>query len=93
MLYSVCHNGFDQAAALRAVVIIIFQRILNRFRNDNRSCKMYDRADNQAVWEGRAWVEAKDGSPASQPALAAAKLAEALFKDFPGESGTTISVP
>lgn len=51
------------------------------------------RADNQAVWEGRSWVEAKDGSPASQPGLAASKLAEALFRDFPGESGTTITVP
>ena len=57
------------------------------------SVRILRRADNQAVWEGRAWVEAKDGSPASQPALAASKLAEALFKDFPGESGTTITVP
>jgi len=51
------------------------------------------RTDNSAVWEGRASVEAKQGSPAAQPGLAAAKLAEALFKDFPGESGTTIRVP
>ena len=32
-------------------------------------------------------------APAAQPSLAAAKLADALFKDFPGESGRTISVP
>ncbi len=51
------------------------------------------RADNQTVWEGRSSVEAKEGSPASQPGLAASKLAEALFRDFPGESGTTIKVP
>jgi hypothetical protein len=57
------------------------------------SVRISRRADNQAVWEGRSWIEAKDGSPGSQPALAASKLAEALFKDFPGESGTTITVP
>ena len=57
------------------------------------SVRISRRADNQAIWEGRSWVEAKDGSPASQPGLAASKLAEALFRDFPGESGTTITVP
>ncbi|MDZ7588095.1 MAG: DUF4136 domain-containing protein [Parasphingorhabdus sp.] len=51
------------------------------------------RTDGLAVWEGRATVEAKDGTPASQPGLAAAKLAQALFSDFPGTSGRTITVP
>ena len=45
------------------------------------------------VWEGRAETEAASNSPAAQPGLAADKLAAALFKDFPGESGRTISVP
>ncbi len=57
------------------------------------SVRLTERESGEIVWEGRASVEAKDGSPASQPGLAAAKLAEALFKDFPGESGTTIRVP
>ena len=57
------------------------------------SVRIAKRQGDQVVWEGRASVEAKHGSPASQPGLAAAKLAEALFKDFPGESGTTIRVP
>ncbi len=57
------------------------------------SVRITRRADGETVWEGRSSVEAKDGSPASQPGLAAAKLAEALFRDFPGESGTTIRVP
>lgn len=56
------------------------------------SVRIARRIDGNVVWEGRASVEAKQGSPASQPGLAAAKLAEALFKDFPGESGTTIRV-
>lgn len=51
------------------------------------------RADNSVVWEGRASVEAKEGSPAAQPGLAASKLAQALFLDFPGEAGATITVP
>jgi hypothetical protein len=57
------------------------------------SVRIARRDDGNVVWEGRASVEAKQGSPASQPGLAAAKLAEALFRDFPGESGTTIRVP
>ncbi|WP_339688766.1 DUF4136 domain-containing protein [uncultured Parasphingorhabdus sp.] len=57
------------------------------------SVRLTKQESGNIVWEGRASVEAKDGSPAAQPGLAAAKLAEALFKDFPGESGTTIRVP
>lgn len=33
------------------------------------------------------------GTPAAQPGIAAAKLAEALFKDFPGVNGETIEIP
>lgn len=50
------------------------------------------RADNSAVWEGRATTQAKDGSPAAQPGLTAAKLASALFSGYPGKSGETITV-
>lgn len=57
------------------------------------SVRIARRDDGNVVWEARASVEAKQGSPASQPGLAAAKLAEALFRDFPGESGTTIRLP
>ena len=50
------------------------------------------RADATVIWEGRALAEAKEGNPAAQPGMAAAKLAEALFRDFPGVSGQTIRV-
>jgi hypothetical protein len=57
------------------------------------SVRIDDAASGQALWEGRALTAVPVKAPASQPSLAAAKLAEALFKDFPGESGRTISVP
>ncbi len=57
------------------------------------SVRIAKRTSGNVVWEGRASMEAKQGSPAAQPGLAAAKLAEALFRDFPGVSGTTIRVP
>ena len=57
------------------------------------SVRIDDAATGQALWEGRALAAIPVKAPASQPSLAAAKLAEALFKDFPGESGRTISVP
>jgi hypothetical protein len=51
------------------------------------------RSDRLVIWEGTAVQSAKAGSPDAQPGIAAAKLAEALFKDFPGVSGETIRVP
>jgi hypothetical protein len=50
------------------------------------------RSDGTVFWEGRGITEACVGSPEAQPAAAAEKLAEALFRDFPGESGRTIRV-
>jgi len=56
------------------------------------SVRIDDAASGQALWEGRALTAVPVKAPANQPSLAAAKLADALFRDFPGESGRTISV-
>lgn len=50
------------------------------------------RSDSAAIWEGRASTQAREGSPAAQPAAAAQKLAAALIGGYPGESGRTITV-
>ncbi len=60
---------------------------------DDLAVSITRRADNQVVWEGRASSESKQGSAASQPNVAAAKMAAALFKDFPGKNGASIRVP
>jgi hypothetical protein len=57
------------------------------------SVRIIRRSDQLVIWEGTAVQSAKAVSPDAQPAIAAAKLAEALFKDFPGVSGETIRVP
>lgn len=51
------------------------------------------RGNDAIVWEGEAITQARLGAPASEPGLAADKLARALFADFPGPSGRTIRVP
>lgn len=51
-----------------------------------------DRASGKALWEGRAAFTVRADAPAAQTPLGAAKMAEALFKGFPGESGETILV-
>ena len=51
------------------------------------------RSDGTVVWEGRAVARSVVGTPDAQNAAMAEKLAAALFKDFPGESGITITVP
>jgi hypothetical protein len=57
------------------------------------SVKIRRSGDNLVVWEGNASQAAGKSSPAAQPGIAASKLAEALFKDFPGVSGETLRVP
>lgn len=56
------------------------------------SVQIKRRSDNSIVWEGRAVTEGLSGSPGMQSAAAADRLANALFKGFPGESGITITV-
>ena len=56
---------------------------------------LLDRAppvDEAAFGEAVAATEARADSPMAQPAAAVEKLADALFRDFPGESGRTIRV-
>lgn len=51
-----------------------------------------DRASGQHLWEGRAAFAVRATSPMAQTSLGSAKMAEALFKGFPGQSGETILV-
>ncbi|WP_395393335.1 DUF4136 domain-containing protein [Novosphingobium sp. BL-8A] len=51
-----------------------------------------DRPGGRTLWEGRATFTVSSKSPMAQTSLGAAKLAEALFKGFPGQSGETILV-
>lgn len=51
-----------------------------------------NRETGEALWEGRATHTVKVGSKEADPAVAADKLAHALFAGFPGKSGDTISV-
>lgn len=51
-----------------------------------------ERASGRTIWEGRARFAVRADSPLAQTPLGAAKMAEALFKDFPGQSGETILV-
>lgn len=51
------------------------------------------RSDGTVFWEGRAETEARAEDPLADRRNAVERLADALFRDFPGESGRTISVP
>jgi hypothetical protein len=53
------------------------------------SVQLKRRSDQTIVWEGRARGEASERDSGAL----AQRLAMALFRDFPGESGRTISVP
>lgn len=49
------------------------------------------KAGESVIWEGRAETTGV-GINDNQPAATAQRMADALFKDFPGESGITITV-
>ncbi|WP_296677086.1 DUF4136 domain-containing protein [Novosphingobium sp.] len=51
-----------------------------------------DRVSARTLWEGRASFSVDAKSPLASTDLAAAKMAEALFEGFPGQSGETIEV-
>jgi hypothetical protein len=56
------------------------------------SVRIQRRSDATVAWEGRAETEARAGTAPAGRAAAADRLASALFRDFPGESGRTIRV-
>lgn len=56
------------------------------------SVALRDRASGKNVWEGRSAFTVRASSPLAITQLGAAKMAEALFRGFPGVSGETIDV-
>lgn len=52
------------------------------------SVQLRERVSDRVVWEGRA-----EGETAMSDAGSVDRLADALFRDFPGESGRTMRVP
>lgn len=51
-----------------------------------------DRASDKTIWEGRADFTVRASSPLADTQLGAARMAEALFAGFPGNSGETVEV-
>ena len=57
--------------------------------SDELDVQIKRRSDNSIVWQGRAVTAARTGTA---PGATATRLANALFKGFPGQSGVTITV-
>ena len=51
--------------------------------------RIRDKATGAVLWEGRADIVTREGSSKWTEGMIAAKLAQALFADFPGKSGET----
>jgi hypothetical protein len=56
------------------------------------SVQLKRRSEGTVIWEGRAETAAPVGTAAADPSATVRTLAAALFKDFPGVSGKTITV-
>ena len=56
------------------------------------SIQLKRRSEGTVIWEGRAETVARDGTPQASPEAAVARLANAMFRGFPGQSGETITV-
>ncbi|KQN03689.1 hypothetical protein ASE78_00975 [Sphingomonas sp. Leaf25] len=50
------------------------------------------RSDGTTIWEGRALTNSLERTAGAQPVFQADRLANALFRNFPGESGITTTV-
>lgn len=57
------------------------------------SVAIRERGTDRNLWEGRARFAVRADAPLAQTSLGAAKMAQALFRGFPGQSGETIVVP
>jgi hypothetical protein len=51
-----------------------------------------DRAGTRTLWEGRASFTVRADAPLAQTQLGAAKMAQAMFQEFPGNNGETVEV-
>ena len=51
-----------------------------------------ERASDTTLWEGRASFTVRADAPLAQTQLGAAKMAEAMFRAFPGNNGETVDV-
>jgi hypothetical protein len=74
------------------VAIPVGGRGTNLLVGSQLGVRIQRRSDATVAWEGRAQTEARAGTPLATRAGAADRLAAALFRDFPGESGRTIRV-
>jgi Domain of unknown function (DUF4136) len=82
------HSGVDVGGGVTVPV----GRRSNYVTATQLSVRIRRRSDGTVAWEGRAEYEARAGTPDASRAGAADRLAAALFRDFPGESGRTIRV-
>jgi hypothetical protein len=82
------HGGVGVGGA----VDIPVGRTTDRLVATRLSVRIQRRSDATVAWEGRAEYEARAGTPEAARAGASSRLAAALFRDFPGESGRTIRV-
>lgn len=84
--------GRRSAVGVGAGVNIPVGRTTNQLVATQLAVRIQRRSDATVAWEGRADYEARAGTPDAARAAAANRLAAALFRDFPGESGRTIRV-
>jgi hypothetical protein len=86
------HHGGGGVAVGGGVTVPVGGHGSNLIVGSQLSVRIQRRSDATVAWEGRAQTEAHANSPLASRAAAADRLAAALFRDFPGESGRTISV-
>lgn len=84
--------GRRSAVGVGGGVTVPVGRGSNQLVATQLSVRIQRRSDATVAWEGRAETEARAGTPLATKSGAADRLAWALFRDFPGESGRTIRV-
>jgi len=84
--------GSTHASVVGLGVAIPLGRASTRRIGTDLAVVIRDRASGKVLWEGRASFAVAATSPLAQTQLGAPRLADALFANFPGESGQTVLV-
>lgn len=61
-------------------------------RGTDMAVRIRDAASSDVLWEGRASFSVSDNSSLSDSAANASAIADALFREFPGNNGETVEV-
>ncbi|MDD3799635.1 MAG: hypothetical protein PHE36_10715 [Novosphingobium sp.] len=83
----------NRGSMMGMAVAVDMTKPLKALVSTRLEARIRDRVSGETLWEGHAAMATRDGDPDWTDQAIAHRLAEALFRDFPGKSGESYIVP